>query len=181
MKADTHKLNETEIIQLLRQREKSGLSALYEQYSGMVFGLICRIIRAEDIAESVMQDSFLKVWKKIDSYDPDKGRFLTWVLNIARNTAIDMLRSRNYRDTANLTGLEQHSLPRDRAYTETRIDGIGVRETVARLEPKYRRIIELIYFGGYTQVEVAEELEIPLGTVKSRVKKAFQNLRVMLS
>lgn len=169
---------EEKIVALLQQRDVKGIELLYDHYANMVFGLIYKIVKSDDVADLVLQDTFLKVWDKIDAYNKYRGRFLTWVLNVAKNTAIDMLRSKQYRESSKLTSLEE--LPGRPAKTEIQVDYIGVKEIINRLDEKYRVIIELIYFNGYTYAEAAEELAIPLGTIKSRVRKAFSELRILL-
>ena len=181
MKKTNPKLSENEIVQLLLQRDPKGINVLYDQYAELIYGLICKIVKIEDVADIVLQDTFLKIWKKIDTYHSYKGRFLTWVLNIARNTAIDMLRSKNYRESRQLTDFQ--GLPHEVLSNgmEIRVDDIGIRELVTRLDPKYTTIIELIYFNGYTYAEASETLNLPLGTVKSRARKAFRDLRTLLT
>ena len=173
-------LSEQEIVTLLRQRDLRGISALYDQYGNFIFGLIYEVVNLEDLAEIVLQDTFLKVWNKIDSFSFEKGRFLTWLMNVARNTAIDMMRSKNYKQTMRLISLD--SVPNDLEKTvlDIRMENIDLRDIVARLDKKYEEVIALVYFKGYTHVEVSDELGLPLGTVKSRIRKAFKDLRGIL-
>ncbi|MEM8908954.1 MAG: RNA polymerase sigma factor [Bacteroidota bacterium] len=170
---------EQEIVVRIRRRDSKGIELLYDHYANFIYGLIHKIVKVDDVADLVLQDTFLKVWEKIDAYDQYKGRFLTWVLNVAKNTAIDMLRSKQYREGSKLTSLDQ--LPGRPAKTEIRVDDIGIKEVVNRLDRKYQIIIDLIYFNGFTYAETAKELGIPLGTVKSRVRKAFSELRILLN
>lgn len=172
------KISDEEIIALLLDKDKRGVSYLYQAHSRLIFGVIYRIVKLEDLAENVMQDVFLKVWQNIESYNASKGRFLTWVVNIARNASIDVVRSKDYRknqrtDNVDTEAAHHHS-------DEMEVDHIGVKEVVAKLDPKYSSLINLIYFEGYTQQEVAEELDMPLGTVKTRIRKAFSELRTVL-
>ncbi|MEL6865710.1 MAG: RNA polymerase sigma factor [Bacteroidota bacterium] len=180
MKNLPQNLSEQEIVTLLRQRDLRGISALYDQYGNFIFGLIYEVVNLEDLAEIVLQDTFLKVWNKIDSFSFEKGRFLTWLMNVARNTAIDMMRSKNYKQTMRLISLD--SVPNDLEKTvlDIRMENIDLRDIVARLDKKYEEVIALVYFKGYTHVEVSDELGLPLGTVKSRIRKAFKDLRGIL-
>ncbi len=171
------KKNENEIVALLTEREIRGMDILYDQYGDFIYGLICKIIQYEDLAEIVLQDTFLKVWDKIDTYSLEKGRFLTWMMNIARNTAIDMTRSKNYKQTLKLISLENVSPNTETLDLGVKIEHIDIRDIVSKLDDKYSEIIQLLYFKGYTHAEVAEELNLPLGTVKGRVRKAFKDLR----
>lgn len=172
------KISDEDIVTLLRQRNKQGISSLYANYSRLLYGVIFRIVKRQDLAENVLQDVFLKVWQSIETYDVSKGRFIAWVMNIARNASIDMVRSKNYRKDMVTDGVE--AAVAQPASTVLNVEHIGVKEVVNKLEPKYRQLIDLLYFEGYTQSEVSEELDIPLGTVKSRVRKAFSELRTLL-
>lgn len=166
----------------MKNRDDLGIQYLYDQYANMIFGLIFRMVKRQDIAENVLQDTFLKVWNRIDTFDASKGKFLTWIFNIARNTAIDTLRSKSYQQETKLSTLEVSQLDNQTKYSATlKVDHLDIREIVGRLDVKYRKIIELVYFGEYTHVEVSKELKIPLGTVKSRIRKAFSELKIMLA
>jgi RNA polymerase sigma-70 factor (ECF subfamily) len=170
--------DEHHIIQLLKSKDKEAISILYDQYSPALYGVVLRIVQAKAIAEDVMQDTFIKIWKNGPNYDKSKGRLFTWILNIARNTAIDKTRSAHYRGNGKIQSMDTTLDEKNTDFShEMETDHIGVRKKVDTLEPKYRTIIDLIYFKGYTQREVAEHLKLPLGTVKSRVKIALRNLR----
>ncbi len=171
---------ELQIVSLLRERNIKGVDALYDNYAPYLFGIICEIIHMEDMAEHVLQDTFLKVWNKIDTFAFEKGTFLTWILNIARNTAIDMRRSKNYKQTLKLIHLEKSREVRETKVDCLSVEHIDVKDIVNKLDPKYRDLINLVYFNGYTHVEVAKKLNMPLGTVKTRIRKAFQELRKIL-
>ncbi|MEO1516143.1 MAG: RNA polymerase sigma factor [Bacteroidota bacterium] len=171
--------SENEIVALLIERDIKGMDILYDQYGDFIFGLISKIISLDDLAEIALQDTFLKVWNKIDSFSTEKGRFLTWMMNIARNTAVDMTRSKNYKQTMKLISLE--SVPTNTRIIDANVqfEHVDIRDIVARLDNRYCKIIELIYFEGYTHEEVAKKLNMPLGTVKGRVRKAFKDLRLI--
>lgn len=162
---------------MLVSKNIKGMEALYDQYGSYIFGLIYEIIRQEDLAESVLQDTFLKVWTKIDSYSSKKGRFLTWMMNIARNTAIDMTRSKNYKQTLKLISLDSVGSESRTTNTDVRMENIDVRDIVFGLDDKYKSVIDLVYFQGFTHAEAAKQLNLPLGTIKSRVRKALSELR----
>lgn len=172
-------ISEEKIVSLLLERDIQGMDVLYDQYGDFIYGLICKIIKFDDLAEIVLQDTFLKVWDKIDSYAAGKGRFVTWMMNIARNTAIDMTRSKNYKQTLKLISLE--NVPANTKVTDLGIimENVDIRDIVSKLNVKYSEVIELVYFKGYTHVEVAEELGLPLGTVKGRIRKAFKDLKLI--
>ncbi len=173
---------ETDLVALLQGRDQRGFALLYDNYSGALYGIILKIVRSEEIAADVMQDAFVKIWRNIDAYHAGKGTLFTWILNVARNTAIDKIRSQDFQQNSqnqpieNFVGVVEQDNP-----VEMQVDAIGMRRVVAGLKPEYRVLIEQIYFQGYTQAEVAEELAIPLGTVKTRVKAALTQLRRLLA
>jgi RNA polymerase sigma factor (sigma-70 family) len=171
-------LEEQQLIAGLRAKDRKTTEYLYEKYSRALFGVISRIIFDKDIAEEVFHDSFVKIIQKIDSYEESKGRLYTWMANICRNSAIDKTRSReisqsNKTNTIDdfVYGLESNSDTLDQ------VNAIGVKELMNDLNEDQRFIIEYIYFKGYTHSEISEEFDIPLGTVKSRVRAAIQVLK----
>ncbi len=174
-------INEKELVLLLRQRDKRGFSALYDNYSPALYGIIRKIVRSEELAQDVMQDAFVKIWKNIDGYDASKGTLFTWILNIARNTAIDRVRSQSFKQTQSAQSLNGNSpLPEVASATHQAVDHIGLDKVLPLLRPEHQEIIEYVYFKGYTQTEVAESLNMPLGTVKTRVRMAIDHLRKIL-
>lgn len=172
---------EEELIALLKSRNEDGLRVLYDHYSAALFGVILRIVNDKEIAEDLLQESFVKIWNNIAQYDAAKGRLYTWLLNIARNAAIDKTRSKDFRGAGQSRSLEDSVYTVDKQYNDSiAIDHIGLRKVVDSLKPEQRQLIDLLYFGGYTQSEVAKKLDIPLGTVKTRVKAAMNKLRELL-
>lgn len=162
------------IIRLQRQ-DRAAIGELYDAYGGALFGVVLRIVQSRELAEQVLQDTFVKAWRNGASYDASKGRLFTWLLNIARNTAIDATRTahfQHYRKTDSLDNLVHK--PGGESLNP---DHLGVKDVVARLDEKYRSLIDLVYFKGFTQEEVAEETGIPLGTVKTRLRYAIGELR----
>lgn len=180
MKGKFPNLTDDEIIALLLNKEQQGIDILYDKYGNYLFGFITQIVKREDLAELVLQDTFLKVWNKIESFNIKKGVFITWLISIARNTSIDMIRSKDYKQTIRLLGLENIPTGKEPIAESIRIDFLDVQDTVARLNEKCSVILNLVYFKGYTCKEVSEKLEIPLGTVKSRIRKGFKDLRTMI-
>ena len=171
-------MQEEDIIAGLRARDRKTTEYLYEKYSRALFAVISRIIADQDIAEEVFHDAFIKITKKIDSYEESKGRLYTWMANICRNSAIDKLRSKEFSQSGKTNtiddfvyGLESQS------GTMEQVEAIGVKELMNDLNEDQRFIIEYIYFKGYTHSEVSEEFDIPLGTVKSRIRAALNVLK----
>lgn len=154
---------------------------LYDHYSGALYGVIFRIIKKEEIAEEVLQDVFLKAWDKFDQYDASKGKLFTWLLNVARNQAIDKTRSKEISKGQKTSGIEKLVNRIDsEEYIEQRIERIGVKELLNSLPEEQRFVVEYLYLKGYSQSELAEEYSIPLGTVKTRLRLAMQTLRTTL-
>lgn len=168
-------MTEEKIVQLLRGRQEEAVSYLYDQYGASLFGVALRIVQSRELAEQVLQDTFLKIWKYGAQFDQTRGRLFTWMLNIARNTAIDATRTTYYKfytKTDDVAALYQAE-----SAEAVRPEHIGVQDAVTRLEEKYRVLIEKIYFEGYTQQELSDELGIPIGTVKTRLRAAIDQLR----
>lgn len=151
---------------------------LYDNYSGAVYGIILKIVRSEDFAQELLNDCFLKIWNKISDYDASKGRLFTWILNIARNSALDKLRSKEYKAKMKTDDVSENVSISDHQYSQANNpDYIGVKEIVQQLPVEQQKLIHLMYFQGYSQSEIAEELNMPLGTVKTRVRAAMITLR----
>lgn len=178
----TFTIMEQEILlkELLKKDDKS-FTLLYDNYSKSLFGVIYNLIRNTEEAEDVLQEVFVKIWKNIDSYNESKGRLYTWMLNIARNTSIDKLRSKNFNNSQkNLSSDNFVHVLEDSSQVTNRIDAIGIKEFIMKLKPKCVQIIDLLFFKGYTQQEASDELEIPLGTVKTNNRNCMNELRKMI-
>jgi RNA polymerase sigma factor (sigma-70 family) len=166
------------LITGLRNGETKSIEKLYKMYAGSLMGIITRIVKFDEIAEDVLQDTFLKIWKSIEQYDASKGRLFTWMANLAKNTAIDQVRSKNYSKynitddiEDRLTKIDQENLI---LFNQ---DSIGLKQLTQKLKQDQFEIIQLFYFEGYTQSEVANELNIPLGTVKTKLRQSILVLR----
>ena len=164
---------------MLQQREEQAFSYLYDNYSGALLGVIGGIITDRELAQDVLQNVFVNIWRKIESYDPSKGRLFTWMLNIARNAAIDEIRSRGYRDAQkNQPIADQAELPG--AVSGPVVDDVGLKKVLRNLKQEWRTLIELAYFQGFTHEEIAKMQGLPLGTVKTRIRTALIQLRTMI-
>jgi RNA polymerase sigma factor (sigma-70 family) len=165
----------------LQNKDRGALEYLYDHYSGALMGVIARILKKEELAEEVLQDVFLKIWDKIESYDPTKGKLFTWMLNIARNQAIDKTRSKEFSKGKKTGDIENFVNRVDREdYLEQQVDAIGLKEVLKKLPEDQRFVIDQHYLKGYTQAEMAEEFNLPLGTVKTRMRLAMKELRNLL-
>ena len=175
-------ISEENLVAALQKKDKAAFEYLYDHYSGAVYGVIIRIVKSEKVAEEVLQDVFLKIWDKFDHYDVNKGRLFTWMVNISRNGAIDKSRSREINNEHKTSGIENFvSRIDNKSNVEQRTEDIGIRDLLKDLPQEQRFVVEFLYLKGYTQSELAEEFNIPIGTVKTRLRLAMQQLRIMLS
>lgn len=166
------------ITDRIREGDKNAMSELYDAYSGMVFGVVLKIVGNRELVEEIVQDVFIRVWKNIATFDPAKARLSTWLINIARNRAIDELRSKSYRNSSENQTLENSVNEVDRVGNSNQnTDTIGIKSLTRHLRPEQQQLIELVYFGGYTHEEAAQHLSIPLGTVKTRIRNSILELR----
>ncbi|MGE3802025.1 MAG: RNA polymerase sigma factor [Candidatus Kapaibacterium sp.] len=166
----------------LKDRDREAVGLLYDRYSRPLFGIIYRIVRSQEIAEDVLQETFVRLWERIDQFDIERGTLFTWINTIARNLALDTVKSKAYK-TSNknqTVGEVVDVIDRDQSVSYNP-ETIGVQESVARLEPELRKVVETLYFRGYSQSEAAEELNLPLGTLKTRARKAISLLRSMFN
>lgn len=162
----------------LRNREKVAIEALYDMYSSSLYGVISRIITDTATAEDVLQETFVKIWHSFSSYSTEKGRLFTWMVNIARNLSIDKLRSKDFKNQNKNQELENNvTFIDEQRNTSYKPELLGIKELVETLKPEQKSILELVYFKGYTHVEAADELGVPLGTIKTRLRMAILQLR----
>ena len=173
---------EQELVALLRQRNDQSFGYLYDNYSAALFGVINGIVSDQETSRDVLQEVFVNIWRKIESYDSTKGRLFTWMMNVARNAAIDKVRSRGYQDSLkNYSISENVDTGKMSNATFTQIGDVGLKKILGKLKEETRVLIDLSYFQGYTHEEIAKILNIPLGTVKTRIRTALINLRTMIS
>ncbi|WP_183563569.1 RNA polymerase sigma factor [Mucilaginibacter sp. SP1R1] len=171
-------LSEDELILSLRNHEKIAIEALYDMYSASLYGVISRIVIDTAIAEDVLQETFVKIWHSFSSYSSEKGRLFTWMVNIARNLAIDKIRSKDFKNQNKNQEIENNvTFIDEQNNTVYKPELMGVKDLVQTLKPEQKSIIDLVYFKGYTHVEAADELGIPLGTIKTRLRMGIQQLR----
>ena len=168
------------IKELLDSNPRLAIDKILDKYGGALLGVIMKIVGSREVAEDVLQDTAVKVWQNAEKYDESKGRLFTWLLNIARNTAIDKIRTKKFQQNQKSQSLEDSVYNNVTFSEEIKTKDAGLQKVINSLEEKYRKIIELLYFKGYTQKEVTEELGLPLGTVKSRSRIALRKLRELL-
>lgn len=168
-----------ELLIGLNNKNKEAFSVLYDNYSAALFGVTLRMVKNKTIAEEILQDVFLKIWKNSATYDETKGTLFTWMINIARNSCKDYFRCKQYRYEQHIVEDEIESMVYKYIPQATTPDDESkhLQSLLNNLEPKYKDVIEMVYVYGYTQVEVAKQLELPLGTVKTRSREALKQLR----
>lgn len=173
---------DVELLRRMRLGEEHGLELLYARYGGLVFTLALRIVGDPELAREVLQDTFLRCWDGSESFDPGRGRVPWWLMGIARNRAVDLLRSRLHQ--ARLREREPLAAGTHEAAQPDATDALATRRAVINalqgLPVAQRQAIELAYYGGLSQSEIARELGAPLGTIKSRTREAMDRLRALL-
>ena len=173
------KYSEQELVALLKQRSDHAFSYLYDNYSGALFAVIINIVPDRDLASDVLQEVYVNIFRKIDSYNETKSRIYTWMLNSARNEAIDTIRSKGYRNSQQNREVTEAVYEQAGSVSQN-IDKIGLRKLLERIKPEYRELIDLSYFKGLTQEEISKMQGIPLGTVKTRLRAALSQLRGLI-
>lgn len=172
---------EQELVSLLRNRDNKAYAYLYDNYASALYSIVLQILNDTELANDVVQEVFVNIWRRIEQYEPAKGRLFTWMMNIARNASIDTLRSRSYQNSR-----KNQSIGNDvdnidvKDVIQPGVDTIGLRKMLEKLKEEQRVLIELAYFKGYTHEEIAEIQNIPLGTVKTRIRNALIQLRGLL-
>jgi RNA polymerase sigma-70 factor (ECF subfamily) len=170
------KYSEEELVLALKRNEKVAFDFLYDHYSGALFNIISKTLRDEEKAADVLQESFVKIWKNIASYNPEKGRLFTWIMNIARNGAIDAVRVEGRKPA--MDDIEDRAVQNEKdTYEDLQTTSSEMKAIIDMLRPERKILIDMAYFQGYTHEEISEELSIPLGTVKSRIRTALQELK----
>jgi len=170
-----------ELILEMQQGNEGSFSTLYTMYSEAIHGIIYSIVLDHKVAEEVLQDVFVKIWDNSSSYDVNKGRFFTWILNIARNTAIDHTRSKAHKNQRkNLSTTNFVDILSSSDSLNRKVNAIGIDKFVKKLKPVCIKIIDHLFFKGYTQAAAAKELDMPLGTLKTRNRNCLNELRTIV-
>ena len=164
---------------MLQERNEKAFGYLYDNYSGALYGIVNAIVTDKEIANDVLQNVFINIWRKIETYDASKGRLFTWMLNIARNASIDEIRSKGYRDSQKNQSLSE-TVDVAGVFTGPAIDDVGLRKVLTKLKVELRVLVDMSYFQGFTHEEISKAMNIPLGTVKTRIRSALIQLRTMI-
>jgi RNA polymerase sigma factor (sigma-70 family) len=172
------KEEEAEFVRGLKEHDEKVFAEMYNKFSPALYGTILNCIKDKELAENLLQDVFMKAWNNSNQYDAAKGRLFAWMYRISRNICIDHIRSKGHRISklSVLNGDAIESVKR-RGETGFTPDYIGLKKIVSALRPEERELVELLYFRGYTQAEVATIKSMPVGTVKTRSARAIKNLR----
>ena len=174
-------MNQELLILQFQNKDVKAYEKLYNLYCESISGVVNNIVKSENIAQEITQDVFIKAWNKADTYSEKKGRFFTWLLNIARNSAIDYTRSKKFKQSKqNLNSDFFVDILESSSSLDNSTNTIGLKEFVTKLSDKCKAVIELLYFKGFTQKEASEELNMPLGTIKTRNRSCIGELRTML-
>lgn len=162
----------------LRRKDEQAFSYLYDHYAGALYNVVKQVVMDADVSSDVLQEIFVNIWRRIEQYDESKGRLFTWMLNIARNAAIDKTRSKGFQQSSRVLPL----LDGETVYASERpgMDDYGLKKVLGKLKDEQRLLIDLSYFQGYTHEQIAKALDMPLGTVKTRIRSALTQLRSLL-
>lgn len=170
------------LLDMIRSKSEKGFHILYDKYCGALYNVLIKIVLRTDVADDLLQETFVKIWKYIDRYDPAKGTLFTWMLNIARNQAIDYLRSHGYRQQL-YEYIDPFLLHADCVGTAdintSDLEFKDLKSKAMQLDKKYAEVIDMIYFHGWTQEQTASKLDLPLGTVKTRARKGVEMLKII--
>ncbi|MEO6190049.1 MAG: sigma-70 family RNA polymerase sigma factor [Saprospiraceae bacterium] len=165
------------LVQDLIKGDQGAFSELYDGFGESLYSIINKIIPDPSECENLLQDTFVKIWRSIHLYNPEKGRLYTWLISVARNIAIDFYRSSHFSNLKMIQNEDSLVYSVEHAPEMLQLDNIGFSEELKVLEDDHRKLIDLQYYLGYTQQEVSDLLKIPLGTVKSRTRSALLILR----
>ncbi|QFZ55547.1 RNA polymerase sigma factor [Oceanihabitans sp. IOP_32] len=166
---------EKDIVNLLEKGDKKAITLLYENYADALYGVIKKVIAEDDIAQDVLQETFVKVWKYSKKYDASKAKLFTWLYRIAYNTSIDKVRSLKNK-TEKEVQIETSTVYKITS-GELNQDVLDIQKHLSSLDVKYQIVINALFFEGMTQQEASDELDIPLGTIKSRLKIGLRELK----
>ncbi len=184
---DTYEqLSDVELINRVQQQERQALSMLYDRYARLIYSIAYHLVTEHAVAEELVMDVFIRIWEKAGDYQAEQAKVTTWITSITRNLSLDWLRKQKVRRQAANTGklqqLFEHSSGQQHTekYVELSIKQAAVREALCTLPMEQLQVIDLAYYQGYAQLEIADILQIPVGTVKSRTRLAMEKLRQVL-
>ncbi len=167
------------LISTLKNKQHNAYEYLYDNYSEALYGVIHKVLNDDEQANDILQDTIVTIWQKIDSYNPEKGTLFTWMLNIARNKAIDEFRKNKRNPKISIDELSVHTLDMQNVNNleVNATDVIGLKKIVNGLKPDLRQMIDMHYFNGMTHQEITDATQMPLGTVKTKIRTAMMQLK----
>ncbi len=177
----TNKYTEHELVFLLKQKNESAFDYLYKNYSNALYAVVLQIIPDEEFAKDTLQKAFVKIWSSIDSYQAEKGRIFTWMMNITRNAAIDYTRSRAGKESNQNFLQDDYVNDTITVSSGNNVDTIGLSKYILQLPEEMKKVINLVYLKGCTHEEASQLLSMPLGTVKTKIRKGLMQLKEMMS
>lgn len=164
---------EKELLEALKSKTNEGFVMIYNHFSNPLYGVIFNILKDTTASEDALQEVFVKIWNNAENFNPDRAKLFTWMVNIARNHAIDIYRQKQRYATDEFKAERE----KDKHIEHFVEDAVGLNKIVEHLGAEQKEVVDMLYFKGYTQAEVAEALNIPLGTVKSRLRLSIHKLR----
>jgi RNA polymerase sigma-70 factor (ECF subfamily) len=170
---------EKELVTALRSKDNQAFGYLYDHYSGALYSVVKQVVGDAEVSNDVLQETFVNIWRKIELYDESKGRLFTWMLNIARNAAIDKTRSKSFQQSSKLQPIMDGD-GANHPSVRMGIDDYGLKKVLQKLKEEQRLLINLSYYQGFTHEQISKALDIPLGTVKTRIRSALTQLRTLL-
>jgi RNA polymerase sigma-70 factor, ECF subfamily len=174
-------LSDEAVLELVSRGNDSALGELYDRYGRVAFGLALRVVRDRSLAEDAVQEGFLAVWRSAGTFLAEHGKPSTWILTLVHRRAVDLVRREERRRTEPIDDLAQPTGDATDEEASVRQQRQIVQEALRKLPDEQREAIELAYYGGYTQSELAERLGQPLGTIKSRMFTGLKRLRELLA
>jgi RNA polymerase sigma-70 factor (ECF subfamily) len=178
---DIHRLADEELMQLVAGESMDAFEAVYDRHAAAAFSLAYRIVGNRTTADDVMQEAFLSIWRSRERYEPERGSLRSWILGIVHHRALDVLRRSSVHDRrrASADGIEETHEASERTDVEVarRDEARTIRAAIEELPDNQGQVIQLAYFGGFTHTQIAEMLEMPVGTVKGRMRLGLEKLR----
>ncbi len=173
---------ENQILQMMQNGDKQFLDLLYQEYGAIMYRITLSIVKTKEEAEDVLQDSLVKIWKNAQRFDASKAKLITWLVQIAKNTALDYVKSKANRQSTITDTMADKPVVAAYGVSHQNEDYIGLREVIEqKLDERDKKIVNMLYFEGYTQQEVSEKLQMPLGSVKTRIRMTVNQLRNFLN
>ncbi len=178
MQISKQSYTEQDLVLSLKQKDEGAFSYLYDNYSAALNGVIYAMVNDDALSEDILQEAFIKIWNNIDAYDETKGKLYTWMRRITHNLTLDTLKSNQHKYQSKVAG-DEYVVSNISVNNQVfnKMDSADFRRKLDTLDAKQRTIIDMSYFQGYTQEEIAKELEMPVGTVKTKIRTAIIELR----